>query len=319
MKPTKSLALLLLALIITLASACISQPAPISTPTQTTTPQIIVDQLGREVHIEKIPQRIISLAPSNTEILFALGLGDKVVGVTKFCNYPPEAKEKPKVGEFAPQTINMEKIIALEPDLIFATGGIQKPLIPKLEEKGLKVVVLDPKNLAEVIEAINLVGKICGKEAQAAKIAEDMENRIKAIADKTNKLSQKERPRVLYILFAAPGQPLWTAGRGTFEDEIIGKAGGVNIAEELEGYKTLDLEKVITRDPEVIVTCAGHGEAKEATYNWVKTEPRLKDVSARKEGRIYQIDADLINRPGPRIVEALEKFAEFIHPELFKE
>lgn len=316
-KGVKLFSPLLIALVAILVVGC-------AAPTPSPTPKAVTDQLGREVKIEGVPKRIVSLAPSNTEILFKLGLEDKVVGVTKFCDFPPKVEElKGKgrikvIGGFSPKTIDIEKVIALEPDLVLSTGGIQKPFIPKLEEKGLTVFALNPENLEEVIKGIELVGKVCGVEEKATEIAEDMESRIEAITDKTAKLSEEEKPRVFYITYAAPGQPVWTAGKGTFANALIEKAGGINIFRKLEGYKTVDLEKIIAKDPEVIIASTGHGEARDVPFNWAKTEERLAETSARKNGRIYQIDADIVSRPGPRIVKGLEKYAEFIHPKIFE-
>ncbi len=294
--------LVLLSIILIFLAAC--------TPAEPTPPGAVVDDLGRSVNIEKIPQRIVSLAPSNTEILFALGLGEKVVGVTECCNYPPEALDKEKVGGFS--TPDIEKIIALQPDLILASSIHAKEVIPALEERGLTVFALAPENLDEVLKDIEVVGKITGKEEETSELVAQMENRIKAITDITRDL--EERPRVFYITWH---DPLWSVGSETHHQELIEKAGGVNIFQDITGYKTVNLETVIARDPEVIIACTGHGEAKGKPFEWAMEEPRLGVTEARKNNRIYQIDADLVSRTGPRIIEALEQFAHFIHPEIF--
>ena len=270
----------------------------------------VVDDLGRSVNIEKLPQRIVSLAPSNTEILFALGLGDKVVGVTEYCDYPPEALEKEKIGGFS--TPDIEKIIALQPDLILAADIHREEIIPALEEKGLTVFALAPENLDGILEDIQIVGKITGKEEKASELVTRMGERIKAITDKTKDLEGK--PRVFYITWH---DPLYSAGSETTIHELIEKAGGENIFQDITGYKTIDLELVIARDPQVIIACTGHGEARNKPLNWAKEEPRLGVTEARKNNRVYQIDADLVSRSGPRVVDALEQFAQFIHREIF--
>jgi iron complex transport system substrate-binding protein len=272
----------------------------------------VVDDLGRSVNIKEIPQRIISLSPSNTEILFALGLGEKVVGVTEYCNYPPEALDKEKVGGYS--TPDIEKIIALQPDLIFADDIHKEETIPALEERGLTVFALMPGNLDGVLKDIQMAGKITGKEQEASELVGQMESRIAAITDKTEKLEPQERPRVFYITWH---DPLWTTGSGTFIHELIDKAGGVNIFQDVTGHKAVDIELVIARNPEIVIACAGHGEAKDEPVEWAESEPRLSVTEARKNNRIYQIDADIVSRTGPRIVEALEEFAQFIHPEIF--
>ena len=275
-------------------------------------PGNIVDGLGRQVTINAVPQRIVSLAPSNTEILFALGLGDKVVGVTEYCNYPEAAKTKPKVGGFS--TVDIEKVVSLRPDLVLATQIHSKTIIPALEKLGLTVVALTPSSLTGVLDSITLVGKITGQSKEASELIKDLSTRITAIADKTQKLSTAQRPRVFYVTWH---DPLWTAGTGTLSNDVISQAGGQNIASDISGDKTIDLETVINRDPEVIIVSVGMGTGEDLPWQYIKSESRLKNTQALLTDRVYKIDGDLIHRPGPRIVEALEQMAQFIHPETF--
>lgn len=272
----------------------------------------IVDGLGRQVTINTIPQRIVSLAPSNTEILFALGLGDKVVGDTEYCNYPEAAKTKPKVGGFS--TVDVEKVVSLRPDLVLATQIHDKTTIPALENLGITVVALSPHSLNEVLDNIKLVGKITGQDKEAAELIKNLSGRIEAIVDKTQKLPANQRPRVFYVTWH---DPLWTAGTGTLTNDVINQAGGQNIASDITGDKTIDLETVINRDPEIIVASVGMGTGEDLPWQYIKSESRLKNTQALLNGRVYKIDGDLIDRPGPRVVEALEQMAQFIHPELF--
>jgi len=274
----------------------------------------ITDQLGRVVKLEGIPQRIISLAPSNTEILFALGLADKVVAVTDYCDYPSEVKEKPSIGGFS--TPNIEELVALSPDLILATSIHEKRIIPQLEGKGITVFALNPKTLDEVLEAINLVGEITGEEEKASGLVAEMGNRIKAVTDKTGGMFESQKPRVFYIVWH---DSLMAAGLETLQDDLMAKAGGINIARDLTGYADISLEVAIAANPQVMIAGGGHGSGEELTFQFAKTEPRLANTAARQNDRVYMIDSDLTSRPGLRIVEGLEKFAEFIHPELFKE
>ena len=274
----------------------------------------VVDDLGRVVNIKEIPQRIVSLAPSNTEILFALGLGEKVVGVTEYCDYPPEALDKARIGGFS--TPDIEKTIASQPDLILASGRHAKEVVPALEEMGLTVFVLAPENLDGILKDIQMVGKITGKEEEASELVNQMENRGKAITDKTEKLKPQEGPRVFYITWH---DPLRTSGAETFIHEMIEKAGGMNIFQDVTEHKAVDIELVIARNPEIIIAVTGHGEAKDEPFEWAKSEPRLQATEAVKNKRLYQINADLVSRSGPRIVDALEWFAYFIHPEIFSE
>jgi iron complex transport system substrate-binding protein len=301
--------LLILCSLCLLASLSCASPLASKSPA----PIEVTDQLGRVVKLDKIPERIISLAPSNTEVLFALGLGDKVVGVTDFCDYPPEAQTKPSIGGYS--TPDMEKIIALAPDLLVADAiQHEKETIPELERRGLAVIALGPKTLDEVLASINIVGKATGKEKEASRLVKDLTARIKAVTGKTAGLSPAEKPKVLFVTWH---DPLWTAGSGTLINELIEKAGGVNIAQGLSGYQVISLEEVVAADPDVIITLTGHGVGN-LGFEWAQTEPRLKGTSALKNGRVYQIYADIAARSSPRIVIALEEFAEFFHPELFK-
>ncbi len=271
----------------------------------------VTDQLGRTVTLEKVPGRIVSLAPSNTEILFALGLGDNVVGVTKYCDYPAEALEKPNVGGFS--TPNIEEIIALSPDLVVAASRHEEEIIPRLEEKGITVLALEPKTLDSILEAITLIGRVTGTEEASALVA-SLESRIKAVTDKISGLSEKEKPRVFYLTWH---DPLKTSGSGTIHNELIERAGGNNIFGDVESSQTVDLETLVSRDPQVMIAGTGMGTGKEQTLQYLTEESRLQNTEAVGNGSIYGIDIDLSGRGGPRIVEGLEQFARCIHPELF--
>ncbi len=272
----------------------------------------VTDQIGRVVKFEKVPERIVSLCPSNTEILFALGLGDKVVGVDDYSNYPEEAEEKPKVGGYS--TSDIERIVALEPDLVLIEDIHTDEILPALENLGLTVFTADPRSLDEILESFTLVGKITGKDKEAARLVADLTNRINAITDKTDRLSEAQRPKVFYILWH---DPLMTVGTDTWHHELIELAGGRNIIQDTEGFPTLSLEALIEANPQVIITSA-MGEGTNLPFQFASTEPRLASIDARINNCVYEINSDLIDRPGPRIVDALEQFAEFIHPELFK-
>jgi len=299
-KIAKCLLVLLSIAVIFLVTCSPANPIP---------PGAVTDDLGRPVNIEKIPRRIISLSPSNTEILFALGLGEKVVGVTEYCNYPPKAKDKEKIGGFS--TPDIERIIALEPDLILAESRHAKEVIPALEERGFTIFASAPKSLDGILEDIRIVGEITGKAKEAYELVAEMESRIEAVTDKTKEL---ERLRVFYITWH---DPLWSVGSGTIINELIEKAGGINIFQDITGHEVVDIETLIVRNPEIIIACTGHGEAEGKPFEWAKEESRLRVTEARKDNRVYQIDADLVSRAGPRIVDALEEFAQFIHPEIF--
>jgi iron complex transport system substrate-binding protein len=279
--------------------------AACTTPVQTPA-QYVVDDLGRLVAINGTPQRIISLAPSNTEILFALGLGDKVVGVTMYCDYPPEAQDKEKVGDYYGPDI--EKIIALQPDLILATDFHRFDLIPALEQQGLAVFAVAPQTLDDVLESIQKIGEITGKEAEASELVKGMKSKIEEIEEQTKALEQK--PRVFYMTWH---DPMWTVGRNTWIDDLITIAGGVNIfSQYFESGAMVEIEWVIFLNPEIII-------ASEWSYDWALNATELASTSASQTGRIYTFDDDLAQRPGPRLVEGLDWFAYLIHPEIFEE
>jgi len=277
----------------------------------TTYPITLTDDLGREVTIGELPVRIISLAPSNTEMLFALGLEDRIVGVTDFCDYPPAALEKEKIGGCT--TPNIEKIVALQPDLVLAADVNPLRVIEALEGLGLTIFGIEAVNLDDLLKDINTVGTITNKEAEAEALTDELAGRIEAVTEKTEGLSPEKRPRTFYIVWH---DPIYTCGRGTFAHDLIEDAGGTNIFADLEGWKAVDIEAIIGRDPDAIIVTAMGGTGS-ATWEWVTTEPRLKGVSARKNGRVYYVESNWLERPGPRIVLGLETVAKYLHPELF--
>jgi iron complex transport system substrate-binding protein len=294
------LILIILTLLMALGAAC-AKPATAAT---------IIDDLGRPVYIEKTPQRIISLAPSITEILFALDLGDRVVGVTDYCDYPEEAKEKPKVGGY--YTTNLEMIMAQEPDLVLADG--HDPVCQQLVNLGLTIVVLQPKDIFGIFRNIELVGEITGKEQKAEKLIASLEARLNAVAEKTARISQK--PQVFAEIDATDLTKPWTAGPGSFIDALITLAGGENIVKVSGAWVQLSLEELIAADPDLIIV----GLMLPLTAEEVRQRPGAwQQLAAIKEGKVYAIsDPSLTSRPGPRIIDGLEEMAKIIHPELFE-
>jgi iron complex transport system substrate-binding protein len=273
------------------------------------------DDLGRNVTLSKLPQRIVSLAPSNTEILFALGLGPKVIGVTRFCDYPPEAREGVNngsitvIGGFADPSL--EVIVALNPDLVLAASKLQEKVVRDLEEKGLTVIALNPKKVDQVLAAIRLVGRVCGRSEEAESLANRMEQVISAVRSKAKTAASK--PRVYYEVWH---EPLYTIGPTTLQSELIEMAGGVNIFSDAKAeYPIVSSEAVIERDPEIIIVPTGYmGGVNKEDF---EKRPGWSTITAVKNGRIYQIDENIVIRPGPRIVQGLQQLAKLIHPEIF--
>lgn len=264
-----------------------------------------VDDAGREISLERAPRRIVSMAPSNTEILFALGLGERVVGVTSWCNYPPETAGVEKVGDsWAP---DYEKIVALEPDLVLAVGTAESELVKRLEGLGLKVFILQAETVLQVPEDIEQVAAITGVPEKGAEVASDLRRRIEAVQGRVGVVTEGERPTVFWVLDA----DLWTVGPGSFVHDLIVMAGGVNIAGTLgQAYGQLSLETVLEADPDVIIIPLLDPSLPEALgrlSGW-------SSLRAVRDGRVYQIDPDVVSRPGPRIADALEEVAKLLYP-----
>ena len=278
-----------------------------------TFPLTVVDDLGRTVKIEKLPQRIISLAPSNTEIIYALGLEDRLVGTTDYCDYPEAAKYKPRVAGYV--NPDLEKVVSQQPDLIIAEAIHENTVLPALEKLGLTVIIMSASSLDVVLGDIKLIGEITGKSKAATKLVDDLTKRIQAVTTKTAGLPAEQRPRVLYTVWY---DPIWTMGSETFIDDLIWKAGGTNIfSKDFEKSHVVSLESIISKNPQVIIV-SGMGTTGDLIYNNIMKETRLRGIDAMRDSRVYKIsDANLIERPGPRVIDGLEEVAKFIHPEIF--
>jgi len=263
----------------------------------------VIDALGSEVKVELPVQTIVSIAPSNTEILFALGLGEKVIGVTEACDYPPDAKSKPKVGQVE---MNIEKIVEMSPDLVVAVASMQLPAIQTLSRLGIPVLALDPKTIQDVLDSIVLVGKVTGTEEAARLLTQKLGKQIQDIQLKAAKaVAEEGRPRVFVEVW---DDPLMTAGPGTFIDELIRIAGGENISCDAGmEWPEFSAEVVVQRDPDVIITIW-------QDVDNVRMRPAWKRISAVKTGRIHKVNPDILTRPGPRLVEGLSELLEIIHP-----
>ncbi|HEX7474898.1 MAG TPA: cobalamin-binding protein [Dehalococcoidales bacterium] len=271
----------------------------------------ITDDVGRTVVIKSIPQRIISLAPSNTEMVYALGLQDSLVGVTTYDNYPPEAKDKPQVSGFS--DVDIEKIVSLQPDLVLAADIHRAEVVPALEKLGISVVVIRPSTIDDVLNELTLLGKISGKTDQAAALVATLKQRVKAIMDNVSQLATA-KPRILYVAWY---DPIWTAGDDTMIGDLFSKAGANNIANDISGYATISLETAIQRNPQIILVMSSMGDQNES-LNYINSEPRFQSTDAVKNKQVFEIDADIFGRTTPRIVDGLETLAKMVHPELNK-
>jgi len=304
----KKSVLLVAAALAVLLGGCVCPAQAPATGVPTSGPISVEDGVGNVITLESEVQRIISLAPNHTEILYALGLGDRVVGVTEYCNYPPEAAVKPKVGDFI--TIDLEQVVGLEPDLVLATTMHMAETVPALQERGIVVFVLDPQSVVAVLESIQKIGQLTGREDEAEALVADMQARIAAVQEK---VQGAPRPKVFWEL----GPELFTAGPGSFVNDLITLAGGENVAADADSpWPQLSVEAIILKDPDVIVL-ADHNYGQ--TVEMVKERPGWEDIRAVREGNVIEIaDDDIVSRPGPRLVEGLEFLARAFHPDLFE-
>ena len=303
--------LLLLVMLLTSALAVGCGADQETPPTATIS---VTDDLGKLIELDEPAERIISLAPSNTEIVFAIGAGDQLVGRTDYCNFPPEVSSVESIGGF--YSPNIDAVVLLEPDIVIATGlHDQIGITTQLEDLGLTVVTLAPENLDGIMDNISMVGELTGNEAEADQLVADMQSTIDYISDRTAGLSAEERPTVLHVTWH---DPLWTAGAETFINELIDIAGGVNIFSDVIGDVQVDVDTAVIRNPQVITVVTSHGSAMHMSYDYIAAPGSpFSTTDAYIDGKVYEINADLACRPGPRIVETLELLAGFLHPEIF--
>ena len=261
----------------------------------------VTDDAGRTVTVAQTPHRIISLAPSITEDLFALGLGGKVVGDTTYDNYPPAAVNITKVGGFSSPSI--EKIVSLNPDVVFASSLENNTLLSTLSGYGIPTVVINPTSLTGILNDLSLIGKVTGSTGNSSALVANLTQKMTA-----NSISVSSHPRVLYLVWY---NPIMSAGADTFEGDIIAHAGGINVAQlaNVSGYGTMSKESIVALNPSVIIA---NSAMNSTAVQQVKSDPALATVDAVKNGKIYILDSDIISRPGPRAFDALEQIAGII-------
>ena len=300
------LKLILLAALALAAVACQAATAPSDEPLQWT------DGLGRQVTLAAPAQRIVSLAPSNTEILFAVGAGPQIVGRDEPSDFPAEAAAVSSIGSTFGQ-LNTEAIVALQPDLVLAASITAPEQVQALEGLGLTTYVLsDPIDFDGLYQNLQTVGELTGRQAEAAELLAALEARVTAVEEKTQGV---ERLRVFYEADGTDPTAPWTTGSGTFQSVLIDLAGGSNVAGEIAGWGQFSLEQLVAIDPQVILF--GSGSFVPTTVDSLAARPGWGTMSAVVDGRVYAVDTNWVDRPGPRLVEALEAMARFVHPELF--
>ena len=277
------------------------------------------DALGRKVSVREYPRRIISMAPSNTEVLLSLGLRDKLVGVTSFYGRPEKVEGIARIGGYINPSV--AEIISLHPDLVFGAKGNSRDVVRQLHRHGIKVFTLDTKTVSGLLADIGKVGALTGARESARRLIERIEREIDAIRQKVGTLSDGEKPMVFWI---GQEEPLRTAGAGSLVDELIELAGGANVAgDEKRLWPSYSMEKLVLRDPEVIIL--SEDKYKSSPGRVAQTAARFRrtavwgNISAVKEGRVHFIAADLLGQPSPACVDGLKLLARRLHPDLFAE
>jgi len=308
-------------LILTLLAGCTAAPLAVATeppataiPTASLIPSTsFTDGLNRTITLSAPARRVVSLAPANTEILFAVGAGAQVVGRDETSDYPPEALPLPTIGGYS--GFNLEAIVALHPDLVLA-GGINTPeLVASLEQLGLTVYFLpNPGTLEEMYANLETVARLTGHESETSTLVESLKKRVAAVDEKILPLSYA--PTVYYELDATDATKPFTAGPGSFVDLLISRAGGINIGAGLQGqWAQISLEQLVVANPAIIILGdSAYGEAPEK----VAQRPGWGTLSAIQNGQVFPFDDNLVSRPGPRLVDGLEAMAKLLHPGLFK-
>lgn len=273
-------------------------------------PRRVVDQLGRQVVLRARTARIVALAPSITEIIFFLKQEHRLVGVTRFSNYPPQVAGWPKVGSYV--QLDLERIVALKPDLCLAVkDGNPKRVIDRLESLHIPVYAVDPRNFNAVIDTIIEIGTLLNAESLARRLVADMQERIAHVRALVNKTPH--RPRIFFQIGITP---IVAVGSDTFIHEMIVLAGGRNVSAGKVAYPRFSREQIIALDPEImIITSMARGK----TFEKVKNEwRRWKNMAAIRENRIYLVDSDLFDRATPRLIDGLETLFKIIHPRFFE-
>lgn len=271
----------------------------------------VVDDRGVEVTFEKIPETVISLQPSNTEILFELGVGDKVIGVTDYDKYPEEVKDIEKVSDT--RTVNSERVVELNPDVVFAYTSGGEAQIQQLEASGLKVFVIESaSSIEDVYGDIAQIAEVMSVEDKGKEVIESIKARFAAIQEKTKGIDNKKK---VYFEIS-PSPDIWSIGSDTFQQELIEAAGVDNIYADQKGWFSVSEEDVIHRNPEVIITTVYYTDDPAGE---ILSRQGWESITAIQNGAVYELNADIIDRPGPRIAEATELIAKAIYPELFED
>jgi iron complex transport system substrate-binding protein len=302
---------------IALLAACersaVESKAPAANPPAEDSSKIrLVDRLDREVRFSKIPTRIVSLSPSTTELLFALGLGSSVVGRTEHCNYPLEALDIAKVGSGTLEGISREAIVSLQPDLVLCKWDSHQPLIETFEKLAIPIVAFGPENIQDMFKEARLIGSITGHQTQAEQLVDRMSARLERLKAVVSKISVQDRKRVFYQVWDAP---LMTAGPTSFIGELLTTAGFNNVFSDMTNrYTRVSSEVLVERDPQIIFAPTTHST--EVKLESFATRSGWENVTAVREGKIYIINGDQVSRCGPRLLDAMEQMIRLGYPDI---
>ena len=265
------------------------------------------DEIGRKVEVPTVVKRIVSLAPNLTEIVFALGEGDHLAGDTDFCDYPAEATQKPRVG--GPINPNLEQVVALAPDLVLATKAInRRETVEALARIGLPVFVTDPHSVDDVIASIERIGKVLDADKNAALLTEGLRERLSAL---DRRIAGAAPRRVLFVVWS---DPLISVGSGTFIADALRRAGARSVVDASAEWPRINFEEIVRLQPEFLVFASEHHTDTQHALNSLRMRPGWRDLDALRRGNIV-IVSDAINRPAPRLVEAVEQLARAFHPD----
>ncbi|MGM0845246.1 MAG: ABC transporter substrate-binding protein [Bacillota bacterium] len=285
------------------------------TEEQSAFPVTITDAADNEVVIEEEPNKIVSLIPSNTEISYELGLGDKVVGVSDFDNYPPEAAQKEMIGGME---FNVEKIISMTPDIVLAHGSVLSSAsegLQQLRDAGITVLVVnDAKSFEEVYTSIDMIGKATGAVEEAEETIAKMKENLLTVKNKASQVSEEDKRSV--FIEVAPAPEIYTPGSNTFMDEMLSLINVNNAAGEQDGWVQMNEEAIIALNPDVIITTYGYYT--ENPKESVLTREGWGDVTAIQNENVHDVHSDLVTRTGPRLVQGVEELAKAVYPELFQ-
>ena len=274
-------------------------------------PVTLTDALGSKVTVARKPQRIVSLAPTVTEILFAIGAGDRVVAAADPADYPSQAAKLPRVGGWF--TPSAERALGAAPDLVIGSRGNPPDFLNSLRKSGVTVFTIDPAKLDDITAAVKSIGAITGAEQGADRVVAEMQSRLDAITSKLKDVPETKRPTAFIVIST---NPLWTAGSGTFQDDAIRAAGARSIATDRKGFTPFSTELLMAADPNYLLLSTMEGNPDQMKRE-VLADPAMKRMSAAREGRLVVLDANQIMRPGPRIVDAIEAMARAFYPERF--